>query len=299
MCLDDTTFNLDDTVPMVKNFLHGDGNGNRWFDKSFSVIISKDGTAGINFEHSWGDGVAVLRYFNEIYKETIENPFVHPTSQPATNDANFDSSIKPIEFILNDQLKQGIQDARSHHNSITNSLDINVLQMNDIGKNICKKSKISPDSFMQLGFQLSYYKQHGNFVGTYESCSTAAFRHGRTETMRPCTIATQQLCTEIVKSNQNKAKIRSLINQCSTIHGILTREAAMGQGFDRHLFGLRTTADENKIVKPDIFTDPAYSNLNYNIISTSTLSSNGLLAGGFGPVVKDGYGIGYNYLNVN
>lgn len=27
-------------------------------------------------------------------------------------------------------------------------------------------------------------------VGTYESCSTAAFKHGRTETVRPCTIKT-------------------------------------------------------------------------------------------------------------
>lgn len=233
-----------------------------------------------------------MRYFNEIYKETIENPFIHPTTQPATNDAKFESAIKQLEFNLNDQLKQGIQDARSHHNSITNSLDISFLQMNDIGKNICKKSKISPDSFMQLGFQLAYYKQHGNFVGTYESCSTAAFRHGRTETMRPCTIATQKLCTEIVKLNKNKEDIRELINQCSKAHGILTREAAMGQGFDRHLFGLKITAEQNKIAKPDIFTDPAYSNLNYNIISTSTLTSNGLLAGGFGPVVKDGYGIG-------
>lgn len=37
--------------------------------------------------------------------------------------------------------------------------------------------------------------------------------------------------------------------------------------------------------------------LDHNIISTSTLSSNALLAGGFGPVVNDGYGIGYNIQN--
>lgn len=47
---------------LVRHFLHGDGT-NRWFDKSFSLIITKDGFAGLNFEHSWGDGVAILRYF--------------------------------------------------------------------------------------------------------------------------------------------------------------------------------------------------------------------------------------------
>lgn len=47
---------------LLRHFLHGDGK-NRWFDKSFSLIITKDGFAGVNFEHSWGDGVAILRYF--------------------------------------------------------------------------------------------------------------------------------------------------------------------------------------------------------------------------------------------
>ena len=51
---------------LVKHFLHGDGT-NRWFDKSFSLIITKDGFAGLNFEHSWGDGVAILRYFQVQY----------------------------------------------------------------------------------------------------------------------------------------------------------------------------------------------------------------------------------------
>ena len=34
----------------------------RWADKSFSIIVQKDGRSTVNFEHSWGDGVAVLRY---------------------------------------------------------------------------------------------------------------------------------------------------------------------------------------------------------------------------------------------
>lgn len=62
---------LDDYSPKSleegnRQLLHGDAR-NRWFDKSFSLIISKDGKAGINFEHSWGDGVAVLRFMNEIF----------------------------------------------------------------------------------------------------------------------------------------------------------------------------------------------------------------------------------------
>ena len=28
--------------------------------------MCKDGKAAVNFEHAWGDGVAVLRFFNEV-----------------------------------------------------------------------------------------------------------------------------------------------------------------------------------------------------------------------------------------
>lgn len=86
--------------------------------------------------------------------------------------------------------------------------------------------------------------------------------------------------------------MKHLISQCSVKHSQLTKEAALGQGFDRHLYVLRCLAEKSNI-SCNIFEDTAYAALNYNIISTSTLSSPAVWAGGFGPVVKDGLGIGY------
>ena len=40
----------------------------RWFDKSFSLIVTKGGQSAINFEHAWGDGGAVLSFFNEVWR---------------------------------------------------------------------------------------------------------------------------------------------------------------------------------------------------------------------------------------
>lgn len=74
LCLDDESVG-EDPVKLTRQFLYGPG-GNRWFDKSFSLIVARDGVAGVNFEHSWGDGVAVLRYFQDIYKDTTNNPRV-------------------------------------------------------------------------------------------------------------------------------------------------------------------------------------------------------------------------------
>ena len=59
----------------------------RWFDKSFSLILDKNGKACVNFEHSWGDGVAVLRYFNEVFTDTTTRPRINPDSRPAPVDS--------------------------------------------------------------------------------------------------------------------------------------------------------------------------------------------------------------------
>ncbi|VDN39502.1 unnamed protein product [Dibothriocephalus latus] len=59
----------------------------RWFEKSFSLIVNQSGTAAINFEHSWGDGVAVLRFFNEIFKDTESRPAVHPEDTLCSSDS--------------------------------------------------------------------------------------------------------------------------------------------------------------------------------------------------------------------
>ena len=44
------------------------------------------GQTAVNFEHSWGDGVAVLRYFNEVFKDSTEKPHVHPDTTPDVKD---------------------------------------------------------------------------------------------------------------------------------------------------------------------------------------------------------------------
>ena len=51
-----------------------------------------------------------------------------------------------------------------------------------------KKAKVSPDGWMQMAFQLAYYRQHGKSVPTYEAASTRKFLTGRTETVRTLSV---------------------------------------------------------------------------------------------------------------
>ncbi|XP_022914689.1 carnitine O-palmitoyltransferase 2, mitochondrial [Onthophagus taurus] len=288
ICLDDESIG-EDLNKLIRIFLHGNGD-NRWFDKSFSLQVSKDGFAGVNFEHSWGDGVAVLRYFQDIYKDTTKNPLIHPDTKPS-DEAN--SSVKRLQICLDENTKSEIKSAQNSYKSWCDSLSINAIELEGVGRKNCRQFNISPDALMQMSFQAAYYKIHDCFVPSYESCSTAAFKHGRTETVRPCTVATKSLSEALVKKNRpSNIQLKQLVQECSRVHMQLTREAAMGQGFDRHLYALELLAKKSNYTE-NIFDDPAYENLQKNIISTSTLSSPAVRAGGFGPVVENGLGLGY------
>lgn len=77
---------LDDFIPKdihaaASNVLHGtniltDGDNqigtcmNRWYDK-LQLIVCKDGTSGLIFEHSIIDGHTALRFVSDVYAETL------------------------------------------------------------------------------------------------------------------------------------------------------------------------------------------------------------------------------------
>nr|QFF91503.1 carnitine O-palmitoyltransferase [Potamotrygon motoro] len=290
VCLDDIT--IKDHPELSHNMLHGNGL-NRWYDKSFSFILTKDGSAGVNFEHSWGDGVAVLRLQNEIFKDTTTRPAVSPTTQPAMVDSF--ENVQKLEFKLDDVLKAGILSAKEKFDTTVSTLTIEAAKFKKGGKVLLKKQKLSPDAVAQLSVQMGFLRQYGKTVATYESCSTAAFKHGRTETIRPATIYTQKCCEAFVRqpSKHSISDLKAMINECSKYHGQLTKEAAMAQGFDRHLFALCYMAKSKGMPLPELFQDPSYIKINHNILSTSTIVSWAIQSGGFGPVVPDGFGVGY------
>ena len=58
--------------------------------------------------------------------------------------------------------------------------------------------------------------------------------------------------------------------------------------------GLEITAKRLNRPSPEFFTDEMYKRMGHFTLSTSTLSTDTVVFGGFGPVVDDGFGIGYN-----
>lgn len=75
----------------------------------------------------------------------------------------------------------------------------------------------------------------------------------------------------------------------------------MCAGVDRHLFALHKWSERLQgshttgplSATPAIFTDPGYAIFKDIRLSTSTLASPALAGGGFGPVSRTSYGVGY------
>ncbi|KAJ3599269.1 hypothetical protein NHX12_033232 [Muraenolepis orangiensis] len=291
LCLDEE--DMRDHIHTSHNMLHGDGR-NRWYDKSFSVVVARDGQSAINFEHSWGDGVAVLRFQNEVFKDTTEKPLVHPGSAPAPG-VDSAVAVRRLHFHLDDALRAGIAAAGESFDAAVSKLTIHALEFKKGGKERLKKQKLSPDAVAQLAFQMGFLRQYGHTVASYESCSTAAFKHGRTETIRPATAHTKRCAEAFVQrpAEHSVGQLVDMLKDCSKYHGQLTKEAAMGQGFDRHLFAMRYLANGTGQALHDLYGDPAYAAINHNVLSTSTLTSPAVSIGGFAPVVPDGFGVGY------
>ncbi|KAM9138245.1 carnitine O-palmitoyltransferase 2, mitochondrial-like isoform 2-T2 [Pangshura tecta] len=290
LCLDNIS--LKDDTELSHCMLHGRG-FNRWFDKSFSLIITSDGTAGVNFEHSWGDGVAVLRFVNEVYRNSTRHPVIVPHSSPAALSA---TKCERLEFKLNDSIQTAINAARMKFEETNEKISVRMFEFRKFGKEFLVKQKLSPDAVFQLACQMTAYRQFGKIISSYEACSTAAFKHGRTETIRPTSILTKQCSHAFIeeRSKHSVAELRNMIDECSKYHRRLQLEAALGKGFDRHLFALKHLSVSRGDPMPELFLDSAYQKLNHIILSTSTLHSPAVHLGGFGPVVPDGFGIGYN-----
>lgn len=62
------------------------------------------------------------------------------------------------------------------------------------------------------------------------------------------------------------------------------------------MFALKYLAQQQNLPIPSLYQDPAYAAINHNVLSTSTLGSPAVELGGFAPVVRDGYGLGYVFL---
>jgi carnitine O-acetyltransferase len=174
--------------------------------------------------------------------------------------------------------------------------ETSTVDFTQFGGNFVKQSGMSPDGFAQIAMQLAHFMLFGKLCPTYESASTRLFLHGRTETVRSCTQEALDFCTlastvPLLQDCAYREHYR-LMKRAVDAHIEYMRQAKQATAVDRHLLGLRMTA-KGFGMKCDLFEDPAFTNSSRWLLSTSHCGSPSLKLFGFGPVEREGYGIGY------
>jgi carnitine O-acetyltransferase len=280
---------LDDATPVTleeraHQYWHGDG-CNRWFDKPLQFIVNDNGTSGFMGEHSEMDGTPTHR-LNDTANELIfsnkldfDNPSVRSNlPEPA-----------PIQFHINAQLQEDIDDALKHFNRQIGAHELRVQAYQGYGKGLIKKFKCSPDAYVQMVIQLAYKKFYGKNRPTYESAATRRFQQGRTETCRSVSDESVAFCNAMVDPNASREECVKLFRAAINAHVKYITDASDGRGVDRHLFGLKKCLNEGEEL-PAIYKDPAFGYSSTWYISTSQLSSEYFNGYGWSQVVDDGWG---------
>lgn len=133
---------------LSRAMLHGDGR-NRWFDKCFNIIVCGNGKAGIAWEHAWGDGVAVLYFFNELFRLMNGTPHRAPAAPAPLTDHHrlrFDFASSD----LGKKAAAAVRRAEAYTDGVVASTALNVYQSQSMTKEDIKRSRLAPDGVMQM-----------------------------------------------------------------------------------------------------------------------------------------------------
>uniref|UniRef100_A0AAQ6IL94 Choline/carnitine acyltransferase domain-containing protein n=1 Tax=Anabas testudineus TaxID=64144 RepID=A0AAQ6IL94_ANATE len=127
---------------------HGGGSqwysGNRWFDKGclvFRLLAQSGSLIPILFHPKYH--VFYFVYRNKETPHMIQTPS-DPLPMP-----------QKLHFNITPEIKQDIEEAKQHLDTVVQNVDVEITVFNHFGKNAIKARKMSPDAFVQMAIQLA------------------------------------------------------------------------------------------------------------------------------------------------
>jgi hypothetical protein len=269
----------------AKTTFYGNGR-NRWFDKSFTLVVTDNAQCGVHAEYSYVDAMVCAHLFDFAFSVeggmSIDYTVARPVIAPP----------KRLDWVVDDAgLKADLVLAGTTLDKTFNSLDLTVLEFRSFGRRLLKQLYFSTDAFIQLAIQLAYFRVTGKLAHTYETAHTRVFFHGRTETVRSCTADAATFVTAMMDPYVSKAERLGVLRAAMDAHVHRTREAMIGAGVDRHMLGLRVMCAELGIQAPALFGGAA-ARLGWDLVTSQT-SAQRMDGGGFAPATRSGFGVSY------
>ncbi|XP_042326457.1 carnitine O-palmitoyltransferase 1, muscle isoform [Sceloporus undulatus] len=294
--------NREDSLDLYsKSLLHGKCY-DRWFDKSFSLVVYRNGKLGANAEHSWADA-PVIGHLWEFMLATDHFQLGYCSDGHCHGMPNTDlPPPQRLTWDITEECSKAIDASYSVARALADDIDFHSFRFVDFGKGRIKKCRTSPDSFIQIALQLAHFRDKGCFCLTYEASMTRLFREGRTETVRSCTNESTAFVRSMANPNCSPSECLQLFKVAAEKHQHMYRLAMTGSGIDRHLFCLYVVSRYLGLDSPflaKVLSEPwrlSTSQTPQQQIKMFDLEAHPECAssgGGFGPVADDGYGVSY------
>ncbi|KAI8976791.1 hypothetical protein BDB01DRAFT_844408 [Pilobolus umbonatus] len=146
---------------------------------------------------------------------------------------------KALSFIVENNGRAGINGEHSPADAVVPQRIVDdillrvLLHYNEYGSSFMKKAKVSPDAWLQMVYQLAYYRQYGKPCPTYESASTRKFLTGRTETVRSCSAETLAFTKAWDNKDVKMTDKLQLLNQAIASHLEYMKAATNGKGKEK------------------------------------------------------------------
>ncbi|XP_069485554.1 carnitine O-palmitoyltransferase 1, muscle isoform [Ambystoma mexicanum] len=291
----------------AKSLLHGKCY-DRWFDKSFSLVVYQNGKLGVNAEHSWADA-PVAGHLWEFMLATDCFGLGYTADGRCCGDINQSlPAPQRLQWDIPEKCMEVIQSSYQLAKSIADDVDFHCILFESFGKGLIKRCRTSPDGFIQIALQLAHFRDKGKFCLTYEASMTRLFREGRTETVRSCTNESTAFVRAMEDPSQSKEHCLCLFRKAAEKHQHMYRLAMTGCGIDRHLFCLylvsRYLGVESPFLK-QVLSEPWRLSTSQTpqqqikLFDLEKYPDHVSSGGGFGPVADDGYGVSYIILGEN
>ncbi|XP_053251671.1 carnitine O-palmitoyltransferase 1, liver isoform isoform X2 [Podarcis raffonei] len=302
--LDDTAQGYREEDPVTsmdtyaKALLHGKCY-DRWFDKSFTLVVFKNAKMGLNTEHSWADAPIVGHLWeNVMSSDCLELGYTEDGHCKGEAILGIPMPTR-LQWEIPEECQEVIERSLAVARPLAEDVDFHSFPFDTFGKGLMKKTKTSPDAFVQLALQLAHYRDMGKFCLTYEASMTRLFREGRTETVRSCTVQSCKFVRAMDDPTESIEKKRALFKAAADNHQHLYRLAMTGSGIDRHLFCLYVVSKYLAVESPflkEVLAEPWRLSTSQTPQQHIDLNKNPEMessGGGFGPVADDGYGVSY------
>ncbi|GBM78977.1 Carnitine O-palmitoyltransferase 1, liver isoform [Araneus ventricosus] len=260
-------------------------------------------TLGCNCEHSWCDSPIMSHFWEFCIGMEV-------TQLKYTEDGNTVGELEEtppvpnrLKWDLHPECLDLVRSSTLIASDIIDEVDLQVLHHSDYGKNFIKKCKVSPDAFVQMVLQLTYYRDAGCFNLTYEAAMMRLFREGRTETVRPVTMESCDFVLSVDNPDIPAKEKLALLQRACEKHQESYINVMCGKGVDRHIFCLYVLSKHLDVKSPflkGVLGEPwrlSTSQTPHNhagMLDTKKFPEYVCLGGGFGPVANDGYGVSYD-----